>query len=89
MEDYIYDLDTHALLMRDGSPVAKLSAQVTASTAYKLADRLNGIAQLELESQLVQQHNKSVLLEARIKEMESYSRGLAAEVNQLSDKNYD
>lgn len=89
MEDFIYDSANHALLRRDGSPIAWLDESITGIDGFNLADCLNGTAQLELESRLVEQHNKYAILESRFQDMEDYSRGLAAEVNQLSDKNYD
>jgi|LULW01.1.fsa_nt_gb hypothetical protein len=89
MEDFIYDSANHALLRRDGSPIAWLDESITGLDGFNLADCLNGTAQLELESRLVEQHNRSVLLESRLQDMEDYSRGLVAEINQLSDKNYD
>lgn len=89
MEDYIYDPVAHALTRRDGSPIAQLDESITGIDGFNLADCLNGETQLELESQLVEQHNRRVLLESRLEEMEKYSRGLAAELNQLSDKNFN
>ena len=89
MEDFIYDSANHALLRRDGSPIAWLDEDITGLDGFNLADCLSGTAQLELESRLVEQHNKYAILESRFQDMEDYSRGLAAEVNQLSDKNYD